>query len=669
MSQPDSQSANGSRSYNYSIPSLAPKSPPAPLRFDIFIAYSALNVAVFLLAGLLLLPLTGFQTDEVMFVYDLWHPDSALSRIGVHHHFLPSMMMPYLGALKSWIYLPILGALGYSRYAVRLPMLLLAAVTILLTGRLLQRLQGKTAATVAVVLLSTDVVFLVTSVFDWGPVVVQNFLLVTGLLAILKWYDGKRDQYAFLAGLAFGLAFWNKALFIWNFAGLLVAVLIMGLPLLVRAWRWPAAGLFVVALLIGASPLLKYNLQSRGGTLKSTDHLTTSGVGDKAWYFALSLNGETAANVDLQNTNPDRVMHPLSHAAGWLSSRFSNPPSSWRFPAGVLVLVLGLITANGTQRRWIAFFLISGFVGWLQSALTPDAGRSIHHTVLFWLNWYASVALAFGCLAAWRSAAAKRVVAGGVALLALGGAMTMFADYGALLLHSATTPWTDADAALAAKLSALGARQVLTADWGIADVLALRSRDQISVTEEVFNLNGGSFDRDQFAACKAPDCYVVTHVPEKVMLAKASAFLQQGLKDNGFAIGAATTISDTHGTPTFLVFPTVVGATQTAQENTPLPLPTVSHKPVLIATPAVILTTGQTGRTTLTWQIPANMFVEVHVDAPDGALFASSKGPSQEQTGFWVKNGTQFFLQDVSDGKARSAENTVGHVRVEVRPR
>ncbi len=661
-----------SRTYDGSIRSLSPKDASEPIRFALSTVVSAGAAVLFVLVGLAFIPLTGFQSDEVMFAYVLWHPEAALADLAIRHHILPSMMLSYLGAFKSWLYLPILNLFGDSLYAVRVPMLLLTAITTLLTGRLLRRVGDKTAAMIVVLLLCTDVVWLVTSVFDWGPVAVQNFLLVLGLLFALRWYDKRRDRDAFLTGLVYGLALWNKALFLWNLSGMVIALLVFALPAIRRAWRWKAFGWLAVGLLIGSYPLLRFNLQTRGATLTSTAKLTTSEIADKANYMSLAIDGRVApsANVDFASPKPDRESPPSPHTfAAWMAATFGTTPSSWRFPFGFLVIVLGAAVATGGQRKWILFFVVSGLIGWLQSAMTPDAGRSIHHTVLFWIPWYGAITLGCGSIAAWRPPRSRNAVVGVVAFISLIGLVTIGVDYADLAGHSATTPWSDADVRLAAKLSSLGAHEALTTDWGIADVLSLRSHDQIAVEQQEFNLNSGNLDADRFAACKQPSCYVVTHVPERLIMAKASATLHSSFGQARFAPGPETTIRDSHGTPTFVVFPLTASSGGNAQPAAALPPAMVSNTPQLIATPAVLVSTGTTGRVTLTWQVPSNMLVEIHVGAPNGKLFASSLGPGQEQTGFWVMNGMQFFLQNVTGSKPLTAENTLAHVTVEVRPR
>jgi 2-polyprenyl-3-methyl-5-hydroxy-6-metoxy-1,4-benzoquinol methylase len=69
------------------------------------------------------------------------------------------------------------------------------------------------------------------------------------------------------------------------------------------------------------------------------------------------------------------------------------------------------------------------------------------------------------------------------------------------------------------------------------------------------------------------------------------------------------------------------------------------------------------GCTTLTWMTYAAERVEVHVDAPDGPIF-SRTGPGifSEKTGLWVRDGTKFYLQDVSRSLPLTPENTIAVV-------
>ena len=69
------------------------------------------------------------------------------------------------------------------------------------------------------------------------------------------------------------------------------------------------------------------------------------------------------------------------------------------------------------------------------------------------------------------------------------------------------------------------------------------------------------------------------------------------------------------------------------------------------------------GETTVSWITYTASIVEVHLDAPDGALFArSGPGLFSHKTGQWVRDGSRFYLQNVSDGLALTSENTIAMV-------
>jgi hypothetical protein len=75
---------------------------------------------------------------------------------------------------------------------------------------------------------------------------------------------------------------------------------------------------------------------------------------------------------------------------------------------------------------------------------------------------------------------------------------------------------------------------------------------------------------------------------------------------------------------------------------------------------------GHGGVTRLSWTASGATLVEVRVDAPDGALLARSGGAGATTTGPWVQNGMVFYLQDASDGRGSSPDDTLATVRMGV---
>jgi 2-polyprenyl-3-methyl-5-hydroxy-6-metoxy-1,4-benzoquinol methylase len=69
------------------------------------------------------------------------------------------------------------------------------------------------------------------------------------------------------------------------------------------------------------------------------------------------------------------------------------------------------------------------------------------------------------------------------------------------------------------------------------------------------------------------------------------------------------------------------------------------------------------GCTTLSWMTYATNRVEVHIDAPDGRMFArSGPGVFSQEAGPWVRDGTKFYLQNVSRDLPLTSENTIAVV-------
>ena len=101
--------------------------------------------------------------------------------------------------------------------------------------------------------------------------------------------------------------------------------------------------------------------------------------------------------------------------------------------------------------------------------------------------------------------------------------------------------------------------------------------------------------------------------------------------------------------------------------------PTDNLEALTVKTPPVGLITAEpnpfppdsqgAGQTTLSWLAHGASKVEVRVNAPDGDLFARhGPGRHSQPTGQWVRDGTTFYLQNVSKGLPLVAENTIATV-------
>ncbi len=138
-------------------------------------------------------------------------------------HHIPLMVISYIGALKTLLYWPIFRILGANPWTLRLPVVLVGAITIFFFVHLASVSGGARAAAIGAFLLATDPVFLLTNTFDWGPVALEHVFLVTGCWLVYR-FGHKSGSDARIWNLAagffcWGLALWNKAIFVWALSG------------------------------------------------------------------------------------------------------------------------------------------------------------------------------------------------------------------------------------------------------------------------------------------------------------------------------------------------------------------------------------------------------------------------------------------------------------------
>jgi hypothetical protein len=508
--------------------------------------------------GWILLHNAGLQADEVMFVYDLWHPQSAASLASVFKHHMPLMLMSYLGALKSWLYAPILFFFEPSKSVLRVPTLLLAIGTIATGGIIVSRISGKAAGILLIWLLATDVTFLFTAVFDWGPVVLQNLLLVGGIFFVAEWWRWRerstQNEFSenpkdagnwmlFAGSLIFGLALWDKALFVWNLSAMIVAVAILNPRGVMRTLRFKPLVLIALGLTVGAYPLIRFNVSSNRSTLGENAHLTLRDLAPKGKYLKLALDGvEAEAAWSDSSIIAQKGLHPPTVVPSWRSYFF------------LFVIPLGLIVAAPRMRRWIAFFLLSAGIAWFQAAITLNAGGSIHHTVLIWPLVYAAVALSIAAIAEAGNRWVAITAFAATAIICIRGMETLYLSQKNITSYSHIVQWTDADTSLSEQLKNAGVKRVIAVDWGIGSVVAADTADRISVIDETFELADGRFDKNRFLGCTDPDCRVIAHAPGRELFQRSAAFLQESMRSLHLDKAQASTVSDTHGVPAFLVY-------------------------------------------------------------------------------------------------------------------
>ncbi len=434
-------------------------------------AIIALSTVFFLLASGAGLSNPGLQYDELLFV------NAALGDPHPYHGFIsseafgvPTMLMPYIGALKAWLYTPIFTVFGVSVDSIRVPAVLLAALALVLAIVLVYRLLGVWPAVALAVLLGTDPVYSSVSRADWGPVVLSALLRVTALLCYFAFLRLRKVRYLWLLVLALSLGLFNKLDYVWFIAALGVAALVVHhreLAELVRRSR--AAVLVPIAVLIAVGIAAFFTLILPADELpRAGPHLSLGGrISEVEQLFRSTFDGAAVYQY--------MTGSPLEHAT-LMATLFP-----WILISCVAVAVWNAVWGRRRMSddplrvaTTITTFFVVLFVV-LAAGITATRQATGPHNIM--LLWPLPAVLAVCLLATMICVSLQvprlaAVACVGVALAALiiTQVRTTVTYIDAYRSHRQwSTPWSPEiyAAADAVARSATGVDSIITADWGL----------------------------------------------------------------------------------------------------------------------------------------------------------------------------------------------------------
>ncbi len=396
---------------------------------------------------------------------------------------LPVMVMDYVGAVSTYLYIPWFGLLGVGVLQLRLLPIAGGMITLALAGVLGRRWLGSFPAGLGVLLGAVHPSFVFWTRQGVHVSSLLGLLAVASLLSLDNWLKTGRIRWAYLAAFLFGLGLSVKLLFLWWGP-------VLGLYLWVRAG--PKAGpalaellrpgrlaLAALGVLVGAWMPLYYNLRS-GGTLGVvTANLWRTSYGVENWRVLDNL--ATAFDHMLALVRGDHFW--------FLGGRFGNaayPP--------VLVGALGAALAGGfvLGRRDPSWRLLRGLAGIIllvtaQSAFTVSGLWPTHLYLLMPLPQLLTVGVIFR-LGSLLRGQTLRVVLALLAGLGLGlGDLAADLNYHRTLAE--TGGWlrmSDAIYRLVDCLAADPDRPVLALDWGIAAPVVVLTGGRVTPLELFF---------------------------------------------------------------------------------------------------------------------------------------------------------------------------------------
>ncbi|MCC6591080.1 MAG: glycosyltransferase family 39 protein [Bryobacterales bacterium] len=410
----------------------------------------------FLIQCIVFIPLLGPQHDEVLFAGILLNPLEYTHKIDFAGFEIFTMLDFYLGALKGWLYAPLVRLLDTNLYTLRLPVALLGAVTISLVYWLLSQTVGRRPALISAALLSADPIYILTTTFDWGPCVLQR-LFLTGILAsAVAYYRRPRLLFAAIAGFAAGLAVWDKLSFVWMLAGCGIAALAIFHRELRKSLRPAPCAAFLACAFIGAFPALHANWGALGSARERTAALTESTLPIKAWRLWLTLDGSALYRFFTNTPNGP------AHLGAWLT---------------VLLLAALPIWWKAPYRRAVLFTALAFLFSAAAMFATNGGAAGAHHTALLW----PLPSMLLGLLIAGVN---RRAVETALMAVVLASALRVTYSYRAEILNSGSAiAWTEASLDLARYLEDANLRAVFTHDWGISSPLRYLGDNRFPITD------------------------------------------------------------------------------------------------------------------------------------------------------------------------------------------
>jgi hypothetical protein len=506
-------------------------------------------------------PLVGIEADETLFVQAIYHPRAELYAMRIGHASIPLMLMTYVGALKSWLYPRLFHSFGAGVMTMRIPMVIVGAISIWLFFLLVRRIAGERAAVIGCTLLAVDSAYLLTLCFDWGPVALQHLLMIGGMLSILKAYQTKNDRLLGAGFFLFGLALWDKALAVWILSGLGLATLAVFPRELFSRLDRRRLPIAVLAFLVGSLPLGIYNARHHLATFAGNFHRDTSELAGKAQMLRITADGRGLFGwltaEDWQTPKPRLPEGPIERLSAHMSAVAGHPRQHLLFYGFLLALLLTPFAGRAAIRATL-FTLITMAVAWIQMAITANAGGSVHHTILLWPLPELVIAVVFAGASRRLGRAGLPVVATVLAVMLVSGALVTNEYYALAVRNGGAQSWTNAVFPLSQYLKKAPAKTIYCMDWGILDPLRLLNRGSLPLAMGTDQISKDSLSPEDRALVDRmiadPENLFLAHTSGAEFFPAWNPKLIQFAAAEGYQKELATEISDEFGRPAFDVY-------------------------------------------------------------------------------------------------------------------
>lgn len=183
-------------------------------------------IAFYFLISIVKIQHPGVNNDQLMFVNTATlNPDNPF--LWKSWHGFPMMIFPYIGALKSYLYMPIFYIFGVNIWSIRLPQIILISISWFMLYKALLLGFNKKLALLTILLLSLDPSIIIYSKTDQGPTVLEFFLKISSVYLLYLYLSTKKRIFYFLIFPVLFLGIFNKLNFIWFVNAFMISFIII----------------------------------------------------------------------------------------------------------------------------------------------------------------------------------------------------------------------------------------------------------------------------------------------------------------------------------------------------------------------------------------------------------------------------------------------------------
>jgi 4-amino-4-deoxy-L-arabinose transferase-like glycosyltransferase len=528
-------------------------------------------IAIYLLCSLLYLDRPGLYYDETFFVnVALGNEDGSFIdlEVPIGRYRIPVMLMPYIGALKSYFYFPIFKLFGTSPATVRLPPIFLAFLTFALIYFVVRNSLSSKIAWATILLFATDPTFIYTNKLDLGPIAFMMLFKMLSLHLLFHWLKTQKSAYLYWAALVIGLAIFDKVVFLWYVAAVTISFLLFFWPQFRTTLNWKKLVVCFVLIFPFLVPSIVSNVRSSWNIFNQRKVLNTSIVQTfehRRVLFNDTMNGTAVyewINFDFFRSNPSTIESTPSEKSveklDQLLRRFPLQYTLMAFATLLTVFLVPLFAILGwfANPRHVLFYfslmvLITVFIYITDMATGPHhvlmlypfphiliaslifAGKPKKHFLISFIRTICLIVLVIANLAVDARYITSFAIKGGA------GA------------------WSDAIYRLAEYAESQKNKTFLLMDWGFSNPLLVLNRKRIIKEEAAFDFKNIPTEEEKLSAFKpyfdTPNALFVFFVP-KYESQPSLSYFKQAAEKMGHEYKLSKSIEQGDGTPVYLIY-------------------------------------------------------------------------------------------------------------------